>query len=212
MKVNKYRTNTCGELTINDLGKNVVLSGFVQTIRDHGGVMFLDLRDHAGITQVVVHDESMLEGVSKETVIKVTGEVIRRDEETVNTKLLTGEIEIKCESLEVLSPKAHTLPFEIDGMVLKVDLFENQKVLGSTSKFPKWATAYKFPTDKVRTRLKEITLQVGRTGIITPVAELETVVLAGTKVSRATLHNFEEIARKDIRIGDMVLLESSLPN
>ena len=116
MKVNKYRTNTCGELTINDLGKNVVLSGFVQTIRDHGGVMFLDLRDHAGITQVVVHDESMLEGVSKETVIKVTGEVIRRDEETVNTKLLTGEIEIKCESLEVLSPKAHTLPFEIDGM------------------------------------------------------------------------------------------------
>lgn len=116
MKVNKYRTNTCGELTISDLGKNVVLSGFVQTIRDHGGVMFLDLRDHAGITQVVVHDESMLEGVSKETVIKVTGEVIRRDEETVNTKLLTGEIEIKCKSLEVLSPKAHTLPFEIDGM------------------------------------------------------------------------------------------------
>ena len=116
MKVNKYRTNICGELTISDLGKNVVLSGFVQTIRDHGGVMFLDLRDHAGITQVVVHDESMLEGVSKETVIKVTGEVIRRDEETVNTKLLTGEIEIKCESLEVLSPKAHTLPFEIDGM------------------------------------------------------------------------------------------------
>ena len=116
MKVNKYRTNTCGELTINDLGKNVVLSGFVQTIRDHGGVMFLDLRDHAGITQVVVHDEKMLEGVSKETVIKVTGEVIRRDEETVNTKLLTGEIEIKCEDLEILSPKAHTLPFEIDGI------------------------------------------------------------------------------------------------
>ena len=116
MKVNKYRTYTCGELTINDLGKNVVLSGFVQTIRDHGGVMFLDLRDHAGITQVVVHDESMLEGVSKETVIKVTGEVIRRDEETVNTNLFTGEIEIKCESLEVLSPKAHTFPFEIDGM------------------------------------------------------------------------------------------------
>lgn len=116
MKVNKYRTNNCGELTINDLGKTVILSGFVQTIRDHGGVMFLDLRDHAGITQVVVHDESMLEGVSKETVIKVTGEVIRRDEETINTKILTGEIEIKCENLEILSPKAHPLPFEIDGM------------------------------------------------------------------------------------------------
>ena len=116
MKVNKYRTNTCGELTISDLGKKVVLSGFVQTIRDHGGVMFLDLRDSYGVTQVVVHDESMLDGVSKETVIRVTGEVIKRDEETINTKLTTGEIEIKTESLEVLSSKAKTLPFEIDGM------------------------------------------------------------------------------------------------
>ena len=116
MKTNKYRTNTCGELTISDLGKKVVLSGFVQTIRDHGGVMFLDLRDHAGVTQVVVHDESMLEVVSKETVIKVTGEVIKRDEETINTKLPTGEIEIMCETLEVLSKKAKTLPFEVDGM------------------------------------------------------------------------------------------------
>lgn len=114
MKVNKYRTNTCGELTLDDLGKKVVLSGFVNTIRDHGGVMFLDLRDHAGITQVVVHDEKMLEGISKETVIKVTGEVIKRDEETINTKLTTGEIEIKTESLEILSSKAKTLPFEID--------------------------------------------------------------------------------------------------
>ena len=116
MKANKYRTNTCGELTISDLGKKVVLSGFVNTIRDHGGVMFLDLRDHAGITQVVVHDESMLEGVSKETVVKITGEVIKRDEETINSKLTTGEIEIKTESLEILSPKAKTLPFEIDGI------------------------------------------------------------------------------------------------
>ena len=116
MKTNKYRTNTCGELTIDDLGKKVVLSGFVNTIRDHGGVMFLDLRDYEGITQVVVHDESMLEGISKETVIKVTGEVIKRDDETINPKLPTGEIEIKTESLEVLSSKAKTLPFEIDGM------------------------------------------------------------------------------------------------
>ena len=114
MKVNKYRTNTCGELTLEDLGKKVVLSGFVNTIRDHGGVMFLDLRDHAGITQVVVHDESMLDGISKETVIKVEGEVIKRDEETINPKLTTGEIEIKVEKLEKLSSKAKTIPFEID--------------------------------------------------------------------------------------------------
>ena len=116
MKVNMYRTNTCGELTISDLDKEVTLSGFVSTIRDHGGVMFLDLRDHAGITQVVVHDEEMLKGVSKETVIKVTGKVIRRDDETINTKLPTGEIEVICDSLEVLSSKAQTLPFEIDGI------------------------------------------------------------------------------------------------
>ena len=116
MKANKYRTNSCGELTISDLGKNVTLSGFVATIRDHGGVMFLDLRDHAGITQVVVHDEEMLKGVSKETVIKITGEVIKRDEETINTKLTTGEIEIMCDSLEILSSKAENLPFEIDGI------------------------------------------------------------------------------------------------
>ncbi|MBP3635873.1 MAG: aspartate--tRNA ligase [Bacilli bacterium] len=116
MKVNKYRTNTCGELTISDLNKKVILSGFVNTIRDHGGVMFLDLRDHAGITQVVVHDEEMLKGVSKETVIKVEGKVIRRDEETINSKLPTGEIEIMCKTLEILSPKAQTLPFEIDGI------------------------------------------------------------------------------------------------
>ncbi len=78
--------------------------------------MFLDLRDYAGLTQVVVHNEDMLKGVSKETVIKVTGKVIKRDEETINTKLPTGEIEIMCDTLEVLSPKAEVLPFEIDGI------------------------------------------------------------------------------------------------
>ncbi len=114
MKVNKYRSNTCGELTIDDLGKEVTLSGFVATIRDHGGVMFLDLRDDTGITQVVVHDESMLKHVSKESVIKVKGEVIRRDEETINPKIKTGEIEIMCQELEVLSEKKANLPFEIE--------------------------------------------------------------------------------------------------
>lgn len=109
-----YRTNTCGELTIKDLDKEVALSGFVQGIRDHGGVMFIDLRDHYGVTQVVVHDDSMLKGVSKETVIKVTGKVIKRDEETINKKLTTGEIEVVAETLELLSDTAKVLPFEID--------------------------------------------------------------------------------------------------
>ncbi len=114
MKANKYRTHTCGQLTVSDLGKEVTLSGFVSTIRDHGGVMFIDLRDEEGTTQVVVHDEAMLSHVSKECVIKVSGEVIRRDEETVNKKIKTGEIEIMCKELEVLSEKVENLPFEIE--------------------------------------------------------------------------------------------------
>jgi hypothetical protein len=77
--MSKYRTHTCGELTIKDLDKKVTLSGFVMSIRDHGGVMFIDLRDHYGVTQIVVHDDSMLKGVSKETVIMVTGKVIKRE-------------------------------------------------------------------------------------------------------------------------------------
>lgn len=109
-----YRTNTCGELTLKDLDKKVTLAGFVSTIRDHGGVMFVDLRDHYGTTQIVVHDDAMLKGVSKETVIKVTGTVIKRDEETINKKIATGEIEVVIDSLELLSDTAKVLPFEVD--------------------------------------------------------------------------------------------------
>ena len=109
-----YRTNTCGELTIKDLDKKVTLAGFVSTIRDHGGVMFVDLRDHYGTTQIVVHDDAMLKGVSKETVIKVTGVVVKRDEETINKKIATGEVEVVIDSLELLSDTAKVLPFEVD--------------------------------------------------------------------------------------------------
>ena len=109
-----YRTNTCGELTLKDLDKKVTLAGFVPTIRDHGGVMFVDLRDHYGTTQIVVHDDAMLKGVSKETVIKVTGVVVKRDEETINKKIATGEIEVVIDSLELLSDTAKVLPFEVD--------------------------------------------------------------------------------------------------
>ena len=109
-----YRTNTCGELTIKDLDKKVTLAGFVLGIRDHGGVMFIDLRDHYGVTQIVVHDDAMLKGVTKETVIKVTGKVVKRDLDTVNKKIPTGEIEVVVEELELLSDTAKTLPFEID--------------------------------------------------------------------------------------------------
>ena len=112
--MSKFRTNTCGELTINNLGETVTLAGFVMGIRDHGGVMFVDLRDHYGVTQIVIHDDSLLKNVSKETVIKVTGKVIKRDEETINKKILTGEVEVVVDTLELLSDTAKVLPFEID--------------------------------------------------------------------------------------------------
>ena len=99
------------------------------------------------------------------------------------------------------------LPFEIDGIVVKVNHLQDQEILGSTAKSPRWATAYKFTPEKCETTIEDITVQVGRTGVLTPVAELEPVALAGSIISRATLHNEEEILRKDIRIGDYVIIE-----
>jgi DNA ligase (NAD+) len=100
-------------------------------------------------------------------------------------------------------------PFETDGAVVKADRIEQHEKLGSTSKAPRWAIAYKYEPEQARTRLLDITVQVGRSGVLTPVAELEPVFVAGSTVSRATLHNEEEIARKDLRIGDCVLVEKA---
>lgn len=110
-------------------------------------------------------------------------------------------------AIHELDALRRTLPYETDGAVVKVDLFAQRERLGFTSKSPRWAMAYKFDPERAETRLRDITLQVGRTGVITPVAELEPVFVSGTTVSRATLHNAEEIARKDIRIGDVVGVE-----
>ena len=103
--------------------------------------------------------------------------------------------------------KREEIPFDIDGIVVKVNLLLQQTRLGSTAKSPRWAIAFKFKTEQTRTRLKDIIWQVGRTGVVTPVAVLEPVQLLGTTVSRATLHNAEELQRLDVRIGDNVLLE-----
>lgn len=100
-----------------------------------------------------------------------------------------------------------TLEYEIDGAVIKVNSMHQQKLLGSIAKSPRWAVAYKFKAKQAFTKLNAITWQVGRTGAITPVAELEPVKLAGSTISRATLHNYDEIQRKDIRTGDTVVIE-----
>jgi len=100
-------------------------------------------------------------------------------------------------------------PFETDGAVIKLDDFKRRNQAGSTSKAPRWAIAFKYKAERARTRLNAITIQVGRTGTLTPVAELEPVHIAGSRVARATLHNEEEIARRDIRVGDFVFVEKA---
>ena len=106
-----------------------------------------------------------------------------------------------------IEKERENLPYEIDGVVFKVDNLKLQKKLGQTSKAPKWSIAYKFQSASKITKLIDVTFQVGRTGIITPVAELETLNIGGVKVSRASLHNMDEITKKDIQIGDYVLVK-----
>ncbi len=120
----------------------------------------------------------------------------------------------KCQSIEeVLAYITHwenkrkTLPLDTDGVVIKVNDYKQQEVLGFTAKSPRWAISYKYKAENVRTLLKDITYQVGRTGAVTPVAELEPVQLAGTTVKRASLHNANEIERLDVRVGDWVFVE-----
>jgi DNA ligase (NAD+) len=103
----------------------------------------------------------------------------------------------------------HAFAYGTDGAVTKLDSFALRREAGSTAKSPRWAIAYKFEPERAETRINAVTVQVGRTGVLTPVAELEPVILAGTTVARATLHNKDEIARKDIRVGDYVLVEKA---
>ena len=122
---------------------------------------------------------------------------------------LCESIEQVHNTIEVLDQIRHELPYETDGVVIKVNEEALREQLGSTSKFPRWAIAYKFKAEQAVSRINDISLQVGRLGTITPVAELEPVLLAGTTVKRASLHNEEEILRKDIRIGDQVKVEKA---
>ncbi len=112
-RVNKYRTHTCGEIRESDMGQKVTVSGWFENIRDHGGVKFIDLRDQYGIVQIVVHDESLIKNIARESVITVSGTVVKRDEETINLKLETGTIEIVAEVLTLLNRVREALPFEI---------------------------------------------------------------------------------------------------
>ncbi|MFN7328386.1 MAG: NAD-dependent DNA ligase LigA, partial [Bacteroidota bacterium] len=120
----------------------------------------------------------------------------------------------KCKSIEEVlnyihhwEKKRHDLPLETDGVVVKVNNLEQQKILGYTAKSPRWAIAYKYKAESISTKLNGITYQVGRTGAVTPVAELEPILLAGTTVKRASLHNANEIERLGLCVGDYVFVE-----
>ena len=118
------------------------------------------------------------------------------------------EAEVR-KAIAALEKIRHDFAFETDGAVIKLDDFKRRDQAGSTSKAPRWAMAYKYEAERARTRLNSVTVQVGRMGTLTPVAELDPVQIAGSRVARATLHNEEEIARKDIRIGDWVFVEKA---
>jgi len=113
------------------------------------------------------------------------------------------------DEINKIGEKRGELSFEIDGAVVKVNSLRQREILGSTTKTPKWAVAFKYPAEKKQTRIKEILVNVGRTGVLTPNAVLEPVRLAGTTVSRATLHNMDYIKQKDIRIGDLVWVQKA---
>ena len=113
IRENEYRSQYCGNVTEENVGKKIRVAGWVENVRDHGGITFVDLRDHYGNVQVVIHDDEMIKNISKEAVISVYGEVLRRSEENVNPKLKTGFVEIKCEELKLISKSRELLPFEI---------------------------------------------------------------------------------------------------
>ncbi|MCX7885608.1 MAG: NAD-dependent DNA ligase LigA [Caloramator sp.] len=124
-------------------------------------------------------------------------------------RILCRDIEEVIEKIEELSQIRGELTFDIDGIVVKVNNLKDREKLGQTAKTPRWAVAYKFPAEKKKTKVKDIILQVGRTGAITPTALLEPVRIAGSTVSRATLHNEDYIRQKDIRIGDSVIIQKA---
>ncbi len=175
-----------------------------------GSIRQLDPRVCAGRSlRVFCHGVGYVEGLRATTHMEFLAELTRYGLPATPHVECFENFDAAVAHCEELIGRLHELDFEIDGLVLKVNQFDQRRRLGATSKSPRWTIAYKFEKYEGTTRLLDIRVQVGKTGTVTPVAVLEPVELAGTTVSRASLHNADEIERKDVRVGDVVVVEKA---
>ncbi|MCP4190696.1 MAG: NAD-dependent DNA ligase LigA [Planctomycetaceae bacterium] len=175
-----------------------------------GSIRLLDPRVCAERSlHVFCHGIGYVEGLKAETHMEFLDEIRSYGLPATPHVKCFQSMDAAIEYCEQVIQELHDLDFEVDGLVLKVNRFDQRERLGATAKSPRWLVAYKFEKYEGVTRLEEIRVQVGKTGAITPVAELSPIELAGTTVSRASLHNAEEIERKDVRVGDVVVVEKA---
>ena len=175
-----------------------------------GSLKLLDPREVANRPlDAIFYATGQLDGISFETHEQMLLSLKNYGLRITPTYWLENHIEAILQRLDELENMRHEFPFEMDGGVIKVNERTLYEDLGFTAKSPRWAVAYKYEPEQAETTLHAISIQVGRTGVLTPVAELEPVQLAGTTVKRATLHNEDEIRRKDIQIGDRVMVEKA---
>ncbi len=159
--------------------------------------------------RLLVHGVGYCEGLTATTHVEFLEQCRRFGLPTTPLVKVHPDIDAALAYCDSLIEELHDLPFEVDGLVLKVNRFDQRERLGARSKSPRWIVAYKFEKYEATTKLNDIIVTVGKSGAVTPTAMLEPVQLAGTTVSRASLHNAEEIVRKDVRIGDVVVVEKA---
>ena len=159
--------------------------------------------------RAIIYNILYIEGTEMPSTQSGCLEYLKEQGFTVSVPFISDDIDAIVEYCKQQGEKRHELDYDIDGMVIKVNSLAYQERLGFRAKNPRWAIAYKFPPEQVQTKLEDILVQVGRTGVVTPVAQLTPVTVAGSVVSRATLHNEDYIAQKDIKIGDAVVIEKA---
>ncbi|MBQ2860538.1 MAG: NAD-dependent DNA ligase LigA [Peptococcaceae bacterium] len=174
-----------------------------------GSIRQLDPKVTAGRDlRAFIYTLMHVEGANPETHSQCV-ELLKEAGFTVMEPFISSDIDAICDYCLYWGEHRHDLPFDIDGMVIKINSLAQQEALGNRAKNPRWAIAYKFPPEQGITRIKEIVVQVGRTGAVTPVANLEPIFLAGSTISRATLHNADFIAEKNIKVGDYVVIQKA---